>query len=284
MRKKARDAQYKAEDDQYVLERIESKIKKVENSMESAKEEYKTNLKNEVGEDPGVWMRKERREREIRTKERSIFNPRRWFGNKWKTKIEQYDVDIPDYSLQDHYKKEKGEYDMKHQIRMQELKDKKSKLEEQMIGFLRGSREARKFKIECDELEDEITKLRKERDQKLNEVIKKQLRKAKKYVEEVFSILERNSRNQAIQSLTEKEEELNQLAMQILEGEIKEDLDIRMKKLENLKAKMALAEKDKEQRLQNIEKANAALNALFVKAEALEEKINSIETDKIKEQ
>ena len=72
--------------------------------------------------------------------------------------------------------------------------------------------------------------------------------------------------------------------MNILEGEIKEDLEIKTKRLEALKAKMALAEKDKNERIQKVEDALSALTSLVEKAESVRFAINSIETDVIKEQ
>jgi hypothetical protein len=133
-------------------------------------------------------------------------------------------------------------------------------------------------------LEREISELQSERNEKLDKAIKSQLVKAKAYVESIFQSLEKESRKQAIQSIDEKEEQLTELAMNILEGEIKEELEIKTKKMEALKTKMALAEKDKNERIQKIEDALSALTSLVEKAESVRFAINSIETDVIKEQ
>jgi hypothetical protein len=234
--------------------------------------------------DPGVKYRKEWKEREFRKSERSIFNPRRWFGSKWKTGIQQYQEDVPDYTDHNLYLEQRAMLEKEHQERVHELEDKKLRLEEKMSGFLKGSRDARKFQVEREELEREISELRSERNEKLDKAIKSQLVKAKAYVESIFQSLEKESREQAIQSIYEKEKQLTELAMNILEGEIKEELEIKTKKMEALKAKMALAEKDKNERIQKIEDALSALTSLVEKAESVRFAINSIETDVIKEQ
>jgi chromosome segregation ATPase len=250
--------------------------------MDAANDLHRTSIS--TLHDPGVQMRKDRREREIRTKERSWWNPKRWFGNKWHTSIEQYDEEIPDYTEHNFYLKQKAELEKEHQDRMLDLAARRRELEEKLSGLLKGSREARKFQIDREELEVQIAKLREERDEKLDNVIKKQLKKAGAYVESIFDSLERDSRKQALQALADKETKLCEMAMQILEGEIKDELDIKMKKLESLKKKMTQAEQDKDQRLHKIEEIRADLKELAKKAVALHGKIDSIVTDKISEQ
>ena len=153
-RKNVLESQYKAEDDQYASERLENKIQKIENSIQEAKSQHNTAM-NSL-QDPGVSMRKEWREREFRTTERSIFNPKRWFGSKWKTEIQQYQEDVPDYTAHNFYIQQKAELEKQHQERMQELEITRQKFENQISEFVKGSRDARKFQIEREELERQI--------------------------------------------------------------------------------------------------------------------------------
>ena len=281
-RKTALQGEYKAEDDRFAAERIESQLQKVESDIQSERQTHNQTLAGM--HDPGVKSHKEFREREFRTTERSIFNPKRWFGNKWNTEIQQYQEDVPDYTEHIFYVEQKTALENDHNERMRELEEKRTRLEEKMSGFLRGSRDARKFQLDREQLEQEISDLRSERNEKLDKAIKNQLRKAKAYVEGIFESLERDSREKALKSIVEKEEQLSQLAMKTLEGEIKDELEIKTKKLEALKAKMSLAEKDKKERIQKIDEAIMALKSLSEKAETIRVDIDSIETDIIKEQ
>ena len=281
-RKNVLESQYKAEDDQYASERLENKIQKIENSIQEAKSQHNTAM-NSL-QDPGVSMRKEWREREFRTTERSIFNPKRWFGSKWKTEIQQYQEDVPDYTAHNFYIQQKAELEKQHQERMQELEITRQKFENQMSEFVKGSRDARKFQIEREELERQIEELRTERDKKLDKAIKKQLKTARLYIESIFESLEKDSRAQAIKSINDKEEQLTKMALDILEGEIREELEVKTKKLESLKSKVALAEQGKNERLLKIDEAYSALSDLVEKAEAVHAAIDSTETDIIKEQ
>lgn len=281
-RKAALELQYQAEDNQFFAERLESQIQKVENTVQFTNQQHITTLAGM--HDPGVTYRKVWKDREIRTSKRSWWNPLRWFGDTYNTAIQQYQEDVPDYTEHNFYVQQKAELDKEHQERIDELEKKKLDLEEKMSGFLKGSREARKFQINREELEREISELRSERDEKLDKAIKRQLTKAKAYVESIFDSLERDSRKQAIQSISEKEEQITQFAMSILEGEIKEELEIKTKKLEALKAKMTIAEKDKNERIQKIDSALSALASLAEKAVAIHLTIDSIDTDVIKEE
>lgn len=281
-RKAALESQYAAEDENHQAEIIQGKIDKVESIIQSAKEEHNNTIARM--HDPGVRYRKKWKEREFRKSERSIFNPRRWFGSEWETGIQQYQEDVPDYTEHNFYQEQREKIKKEHQERLHELENDRLHLEEKISGFLKGSRDARKFQVECKELEREISELQSERNEKLQKAIKSQLVKAKAYVESIFQSLEKESRKQAIQSIDEKEGQLTELAMNILEGEIKEELEIKTKKMEALKTKMALAEKDKNERIQKIEDALSALTSLVKKAESVRFKINSIETDVIKEQ
>lgn len=280
-RKKTLDDQYKAEDNQSAAERIESKIESINEFIQSAEERHRADLARL--RDPGVVMRSEPKEVEYR-KERSIFNPRRWFGSKWTTGVKQYMAEVPDYTGHDLYERQKAELEKKHQCRICELEERKKVLEEKQSTFLSGSINVRRYEQEREVLEHQIDQLRTERDAALNKVIKNQLKDAKTYVEEIFTSLEQNSRKQAIKAIEDKEELLTQMSMQILESEIKDELEIKIKKLESLKSKVTLAEKDKNERIQKMEEASLALNALLDKAEALRVAIESIETDIIKEQ
>lgn len=281
-RKAALEGQYTAEDDQYRADRIEGQIQNINNTMLSANQEH-TAMKTSM-QDPGVTYRKVWKEREYRTTERSLFNPKRWFGSKWNTEIQNYQEDVPDYTEHNFYMEKKEKLEQEHQEKMNNLEMKKLRLEEKMSELLKGSREARKFQLVREDLEREISELQNQRDEELNKVIKTQLKKAKRYVESIFEKLENESRKQAIQSITEQEERLSQLAMDILEGEIKEELELKTKKMKALKAKLNLAEKDKNERIQKIEKALEALTVLEGKANAVHTTIESIETDIIKEQ
>lgn len=281
-RKNVLESQHKAEDDQHASERLENKIQKIENSIQEAKSQHNTAM-NSL-QDPGVSMRKEWREREFRTTERSIFNPRRWFGSKWKTEIQQYQEEVPDYTAHNFYIQQKAELEKQHQERMQELEITRQKFEDQMSEFVKGSCDARKFQIEREELERQIEELRKERDKKLDKAIKKQLKTARLYIESIFESLEKDSRAQAIKSINDKEEQLTKMALDILEGEIREELEVKTKKLESLKSKVALAEQDKNDHLLKIDKAHFALSGLVKKAEAVRTAIDSTETDIINEQ
>ena len=281
-RKNVLESQYKAEDDQYASERLENKIQKIENSIQEAKSQHNTAM-NSL-QDPGVSMRKEWREREFRTTERSIFNPKRWFGSKWKTEIQQYQEDVPDYTAHNFYIQQKAELEKQHQERMQELEITRQKFENQISEFVKGSRDARKFQIEREELERQIEELSTERDKKLDKAIKKQLKTARLYIESIFESLEKDSRAQAIKSINDKEEQLTKMALDILEGEIREELEVKTKKLESLKSKVALAEQGKNERLLKIDEAYSALSDLVEKAEAVHAAIDSTETDIIKEQ
>ena len=281
-RKNVLESQYKAEDDQYASERLENKIQKIENSIQEAKSQHNTAM-NSL-QDPGVSMRKEWREREFRPTERSIFNPKRWFGSKWKTEIQQYQEDVPDYTAHNFYIQQKAELEKQHQERMQELEITRQKFENQISEFVKGSRDARKFQIEREELERQIEELRTERDKKLDKAIKKQLKTARLYIESIFESLEKDSRAQAIKSINDKEEQLTKMALDILEGEIREELEVKTKKLESLKSKVALAEQGKNERLLKIDEAYSALSDLVEKAEAVHAAIDSTETDIIKEQ
>ena len=235
-------------------------------------------------QDPGVRIRRVWREREFRTTERSLFNPKRYISGKWKTEIQQYQEDVPDYTEHDLYKQQKAEFEKEHQERIQELEYRKLQVEEKMSGCMSGSRNARKFQIDREELEREIEKLQAEREEKLDRAIKNQLRTAKAYIESIFESLETESRKQILQAILEKEPHLSQIAMQILEEEIKDELDTKIKRLEALKEKIALAEKDKYERIQKIGEAQSAMTALLENAEAVRMAIESIETDVIKEQ
>jgi len=281
-RKVVLDKQYQAEDDQFRASRIEVQIQNIDNAIQSLDEQHRVTIASM--QDPGVKTHKEWVEREYRKGERSIFNPRRWFGSKWKTEIQQYQEEVPDYTEHNFYIQQKATLEKEHKERVLEFESKKQRLEESMSICLQGSSNARKFQNDREELEREISELQAERKEKLEKVIKKQLTEAKRYVESIFDSLEKESRKQAIKSITEKEDELTKLAMNVLEGEIKEELEIKTKKLEALKSKMALAEKDKVERLQKIEDALAALNSLEDKAAAVRVTIDSIETDTIKEQ
>lgn len=281
-RNDALENQYIAEDKQFCVDFTESQIQKVEISIQSEGEQHRTRLADL--DDPGVKYRMEWKEREYRKSERSIFNPRRWFGSKWKTGIQQYQENVPDYTEHDEYLTQKAILEKEHQERLHALEEKKLNLEEKMSNLLQGSREARKFQIKREGLEHEISELHSERQEQLNKAIKSQLSKAKMYIESIFESLEQKSRKQAIQSITDKEDQLTQLAMSILEGEIKEELEVKTKKLETLKAKMSLAENNKMERIQKIEDAHAALVSLTEKAKAIRAELNSIETDIIKEQ
>lgn len=281
-RKAALENQYKAEDNQFRVERLETQIQNVETSIRSAKEYHMTTLAGI--QDPGVRIRKVWKERECRTTERSIFNPKRWFGSKWNTGIQQYEDEVPDYTAHNLYLEEKARLENEHQEHITELEEKKYLLEEKMGGFLKSSREARKFQIEREELERTISELRSERNEKLDKAIKNQLRKAKAYVESIFESLEQDNRKKAIQLISEKEASLTQMAMDILENEIKDELEIKIKKMEALKTKLSLAENDKNERLDKINLALSALSELVEKAEAIRTTIESIETDIIKEQ
>lgn len=280
-RRAALEGQHKAEDDKFFAERTGTQIQKIENSIQATEAQHNATLASMS--DPGVTFRKVWREREYRKSKRSIFNPRRWFGNKWKTEIQQYQDEVPDYTEHNFYMEQKAALEKEYQERVHELEEKKLLLEEKMSAFLKGSRDARKYQIDREELEREISELRSERNEKLDKAIKKQLTKARAYIESIFESLEQDSRKHAIQSIAEKEEKLTQLAMSILEGEIKDELEIKMKKLEALKSKLTLAEKDKNERMQKIEDALSALNTLAEKAAALRNTIDSIETDVIKE-
>lgn len=280
-RKTILEKQYRAEDDQLEAERIKAKIERIEAFIQSENEEFiiaKGGL-----HDPGVGTRKELKTRDILVKRRWI-NPKRWLGKKYDTDIQQYEAEVPDYTAHNFYLQQKEELEDEHRKKLGEYEDKRAQLEEKLSACISGSRDAQRFQFERENLEREISELQAERKEKLETVIKNQLTIAKKYVEEVFESLESDSRKQAINSITEKEELLSQLAMSILEGEIKEELEIKTKKLEALKSKMALAEKDKVERLQKIEDALAALNSLVDKAAAVRVTIDSIETDTIKEQ
>ena len=281
-RKAALEGQYKAEDDQFASERIDRKILNIENSMQNATNQH-TNAINSM-QDPGVKMRKEWSEREYRSKERSIFNPKRWFGSKWKTEIQQYQEDVPDYSEHNLYIQQRAALEKQHQEHMKGLEEKRQKLETQMSEYLMGARQARKFQIERESLEREIEELRAERDKELDKTIKKQLKKAKVYVESIFEKLETDNRSQVIKSINEKEESLTQIAMKVLEDEIKEELEIKSKKLESLRSKMSLAEQGKIERMNKIEEACTALAELLEKADSVRTTIDSIETDTINEQ
>ena len=119
---------------------------------------------------------------------------------------------------------QKAELEKQHQERMQELEITRQKFENQMSEFVKGSRDARKFQIEREELERQIEELRTERDKKLDKAIKKQLKTARLYIESIFESLEKDSRAQAIKSINDKEEQLTKMALDILEGEIREEL------------------------------------------------------------
>ena len=179
---------------------------------------------------------------------------------------------------------QKAELEKQHQERMQELEITRQKFENQMSEFVKGSRDARKFQIEREELERQIEELRTERDKKLDKAIKKQLKTARLYIESIFESLEKDSRAQAIKSINDKEEQLTKMALDILEGEIREELEVKTKKLESLKSKVALAEQGKNERLLKIDEAYSALSDLVEKAEAVHAAIDSTETDIIKEQ
>lgn len=273
---------YGAEDDQIKADILAGNISRIEGRMQSEKTNLSTTLASMT--DPGVTHRKEWREREYRKSERSIFNPKRWFGSKWNTGIQQYEVDVPDYTAHNLYLQEKAELEKNHQALMRELEEKKQRLEDEMSTHLFSAHQVSRYQVEREGLERDIEKLRAERDEMLGKTIKKQLTKAKMYIEKVFSMLEEDSRKKAINSIAEKEEALSMKAMEILEGEIKEELEIKTKKLEALKSKMSLAEQDKNERIQKIEEARSALNTLAEKAENIRSAIESIETDVIKEQ
>ena len=281
-RKDALEGQYGAEDKQFEAEGIKNKLKSIENSIQSAEKKHAATLAGM--QDPGVRIRKEWREREFRTTERSLFNPKRYFSGKWKTEIQQYQEDVHDYTEHNLYKQQKAELEKEHQKRIQELEYRKLQLEEKMSSCMSGSRNARKFQIDKEELEREIEKLQAERNEKLENAIKNQLRKARAYIESIFESWEKENRKQIIQAISEKELHLSQIAMQFLEEEIKEELDTKIKRLESLKEKMTLAEKDKDERIQKIEEARSAMTALLENAEAVRMAIESIETDVIKEQ
>lgn len=280
-RKEVLKKQYNAEDAKDEADRKEREIARVEEDIKDEKYQHQSELAGL--QDPGISSRTVKRTRENKVK-RSIFNPKRWFGNKYDTEVEEYWDEVTDYSGHNEYLEQKNELERAHKERMHELEEKRQTLEDKMSKLLQESYEARKLQTDREELEREIEELRNKRDKKLDKAIKKQIDKAKLYVENIFDDLAEKSRKQAVQSIEDRRDDLTNMAIEILEGEIKEELEIKTKKFEALKSKMSLAEKGKNDRIQQIEEACSALNSLAEKAKAVRTAIESIETDTIKEQ
>lgn len=282
-RKEALEKQYDAEDKVLEEEATKKRIKDIERNKSQETEIYKYNSASLT--DPGVSYRTEYTEREFRTgSKRSWINPKRWFNGAYEIRIERIEEKVADYTEHNHYLEEKERLTNVYNEKIRQLNENISKLEENLLSAQNNKSQARRYKIMKEELDQQIREQREEKDRLLSQAIHKQIVKAKTYIKDVFNDLEKNSRTIILNIISNKEEELIMLAEMVLEGEIKEELQLKTKKLESLKKELELAENEKEERLQKIGEAISALQNLNEKADALRNNIEQIETDIIDEQ
>lgn len=279
----ALEKQYDAEDKALEKEAIKKEIEKIKRDLAIENEIYKNNSVSLS--DPGVNYRTEYTEREFRTgSKRSWINPKRWFNGAYEIRIERIEEKVADYTEHNHYLEEKERLTNVYNEKIRQLNENISKLEENLLSAQNNKSQARRYKIMKEELDQQIREQREEKDRLLSQAIHKQIVKAKTYIKDVFNDLEKNSRTIILNIISNKEEELIMLAEMVLEGEIKEELQLKTKKLESLKKELELAENEKEERLQKIGEAISALQNLNEKADALRNNIEQIETDIIDEQ
>ena len=282
-RKEALEKQYDAEDKVLEEEATKKRIKDIERNKSQETEIYKYNSASLT--DPGVSYRTEYTEREFRTgSKRSWINPKRWFNGAYEIRIERIEEKVADYTEHNHYLEEKERLTNVYNEKIRQLNENISKLEENLLSAQNNKSQARRYKIMKEELDQQIREQREEKDRLLSQAIHKQIVKAKTYIKDVFNDIEKNSRTIILNIISNKEEELIMLAEMVLEGEIKEELQLKTKKLESLRKELELAENEKEERLQKIGEAISALQNLNEKADALRNNIEQIETDIIDEQ
>jgi len=90
------------------LQQMETKAKKLNDSILKANEQQLMEQKR-LGSEPRVGTRTETRYRSV---ERSVLNPKRWFGNK--TYEESYTVEVSDTTERDHWRKQKEQIQLKY--------------------------------------------------------------------------------------------------------------------------------------------------------------------------
>ncbi|MFG6425890.1 MAG: dynamin family protein [Muribaculaceae bacterium] len=274
-RKNALEKQYQAEDMEIEAQNLKRRLSDINNERMQLNAQHSDNLRSLS--DPGVYWRTEYEER----KEKKW----RWLGcigDEYKT----YTVpkQVADYSGHNLYVEKKQQIEKEYKSQLGSLEDEKLRVEAELSKYSHASLQSRRYQMERDNIEREINELEEQRKKDISYAIKKQLSQAKKYVTDYFDDLEKNSRKSVLKELDEKEDELYEHAKSILEGEIKGELDIKTNKLESLKAKRDLAEKDKNERLDSIKNAKTALEDLKEKADSVREVIESIKIDTIKEQ
>lgn len=278
----AQTNQYEAEDKADKQTIIEKELTRVQQEIIDAK-----NQRNyQVGSmaDPGVSYKDVVTQKEMLGEKRGWWNPGRWFGNKYKKHIETFTEKVPDYTAHYQYLEEKKQVEEQYNRTIRELELKKSEIESRYVSGAGSASSARRYQFEKEELDKKIEETREERDREFEDKLKMQVKSAKEYLKGVFDDLENNARKQALDAIGDREGQLVNIAMEILEEEIKDELKAKSDKLSNLSKKLELAENEKEARLHKINSALTALKNLQTKASNVYDDINGIETDVIKEE
>ena len=282
-RKEAQNKQYAEEDKVDQLSSVQKRIDNIEQQINAVKTERISELSGIT--DPGVQYRDEVKQHKVFGEKRGWWNLCRLFGDKdkYKSHMETYTEKVPDYTAHKCYLEEKQEVEQRYAESINDLQRAKAELESKYESMSASTSVARRYQSEKEDLDRQISEKREERDREFEEKLQEQVKSAKDYLKEIFDDLEKNTRKNAIQGIDDMESQLIELAIDVLEGEIKEELQSKEAKLNNLKQKLELAEKDKEDRLTNIQSALASLEDLKEKAMSVQNVINSIETDVIEE-
>lgn len=280
-RKEAQNKQYAEEDKVDNLSSVQKRIESIEQQINAVKTERISELS--AISDPGVQYRDEIKQHKVFGEKRGWWNPCRWFGDTYKSHMETYTEKVPDYTAHKRYLEEKQEVEQRYAESINDLQRTKAELESKYDNMSASASVARRYQSEKEDLDRQIAEKREERDREFEEKLKEQVKSAKDYLKEIFDDLEKNTRKNAIQGIDDMESKLIELAIEVLEGEIKEELQSKESRLNNLKQKLELAEKDKEDRLANIESALDSLEDLKEKALNVRDVIRSIKTDEIEE-
>jgi len=277
----AQKNQWNAEDKAATNEQLQKRIADVDQQIQTVKSDR--NYHASSISDPGVTYKDEFVQRKVFGEKRGWWNPCRWFGDEYKSHMESFTEKVPDYTAHNKYLDEKKQVEEQYARRINELELRKRELENKYESEMASASSARRFQFEKEDLDRQIQEKREERDKEFETKLKVQVKSAKDYLKGIFENLEDNARKSALNTLDERQNKLIELAKEILEEEIKDELQSKEEKLLNFKKKLELAENDKEARLNKIDSALSALGELKTKANDVCSAINSIETDVIKE-
>lgn len=284
LKKEKADAQrnqWEAEDTTAENEQIKEEIEITRQEIRDVEGERKFRVT--TMQDPGVTYNNEIVQRKVYGEKRGWWNPCRWFGDEYKSHMETFTEKVPDYTAHNQYLEDKKQVEEQYDRRIKDLEQRKRELENKYVSGNASALSARRFQFEKEDLDRQIQEKREERDKEFEAKLKVQVKSAKDYLKGIFDDLEANARKSALNALDEKQNNLLDLAIEILETEIKDELKEKEEKLNNFKKKLELAENDKEERLNKIDSALSALYELKTKADEVYSAINKIETDVIKE-